>query len=69
MAQIVNCVHKPSKEDKEREQRWQAESDVRTLAEAAAIKKDAGRLKRARAMAAEQLKAAQANANVVTDKK
>jgi DNA-nicking Smr family endonuclease len=65
----ISCVHRPTKEEKERELKWQAESDVRTLAEAAAIKKDPARLKRARAMATEQLKAAQANASVVTDKK
>lgn len=48
---------KPSAEDKAREERWQAESDLRTLAEADAIRKDRKRITRARRFAAEQVKA------------
>ncbi len=46
------------------EERWRAESDVRTLREAMEIKKDKKRLKRAKKVMQEQLKALQeASAN------
>lgn len=44
-----------SKDNKEREAKWKAESDLRTLVEAAAIKKDRARLKAATAMAKTQM--------------
>lgn len=52
------------------DEKWRTEADVRTLAEAAAIKADAKRLARARAMAKEKLMemAAVANAEPNTTK-
>lgn len=44
-----------SKEDKEREERWAAESDLRSLCEAAKIKADKKRLRRAMDLAKEQM--------------
>jgi hypothetical protein len=42
--------------DKKREAEYRAEEDLRTLARAAEIKSDAGRMKAARAMARKQMK-------------
>jgi len=39
------------------EEKWRAESDLRTLKEAQEIMKDTGRLDKAKKMAAEQIKA------------
>lgn len=49
------CVSGPS--DAERK-RWQAEDDLRTLSRAKEIERDAARMKAVRALAKEQLKAA-----------
>lgn len=46
-----------TKEDKTRHEKYEAEDDVRTLRNAADIKADSGRLKRAKAMIREQMKA------------
>lgn len=52
-ASTMNCCapYAPSKAEQDR---WQAESDVQTLLRAAEIRKDPARIKRARALAAEQ---------------
>lgn len=43
-----------SKEDEEREARWRAESDLRTLVDAEEIKKDSKRMAAAKKMGREQ---------------
>lgn len=45
---------KPSKEDKDRDKRFQAESDLRTLVEAQRIRSDKGRSAAAEKIATEQ---------------
>ena len=45
-----------SPEQKKRDAEYQVEEDLRTLARAAEIKSDAGRMKAARAMARKQMK-------------
>lgn len=50
-------MEKMSKEDKAEREKYEAEDDVRTLRNAAEIKADSGRLKRAKAMIREQMKA------------
>jgi hypothetical protein len=47
------------KTDKEREAKWQAEADLKTLTEARAIRKDKKRLKAAMMCAKEQMAALQ----------
>lgn len=54
-----------SAEDKKRAEQWQAEDDLRTLVRANEIRKDPRRLARARAMAQEQIKAAQTAATAI----
>lgn len=46
-----------SKQEKADREKWQAESDVRTLREAREISKDDGRMGRAKAMIQEQITA------------
>lgn len=46
-----------SKEEKAMEEKWRAEDDLRTLTNAAEIRKDKGRMKRVRAYCKEQIKA------------
>lgn len=48
---------KMSKEEKAEHEKYEAESDVRTLRDAAEIKKDSKRLARAKAMIKEQMAA------------
>lgn len=52
----MNDVAKETAADKADRERWEAESDLRTLVSASEIRKDKGRLKRAMAEAKKQLK-------------
>lgn len=52
-------AYKQSKADMERERKWQAESGMRTLQEAEAIKNDKRRMNDIKALAKEQVKIAQ----------
>ena len=49
-------MEKMTKEEKARHEKYEAEDDVRTLRNAAEIKADSGRLKRAKAMIRTQMK-------------
>ena len=55
---------KMDKEDAEREKRWRAESDLRTLREADDIRKDKERMKAAADMAKEQMTSLQSVAAI-----
>ena len=54
-----------SAEDKKRQEQWHAEDDLRTLARAIEIRKDPRRMARAKALAQEQIKAAQTTAAAI----
>lgn len=54
----VACApHRPTREQVDRERRWQAESDLRTLQQAEEIRSDRGRMSYAKRVAAEQVRA------------
>lgn len=61
----IGAMPQMSAEDKKRAEQWQAEDDLRTLVRANEIRKDPRRLARARAMAQEQIKAAQTAATAI----
>lgn len=61
----IGAMPQMSAEDKKRQEQWQAEDDLRTLVRANEIRKDPRRLARARAMAQEQIKAAQTAATAI----
>lgn len=48
------ALHTETKKEKEQEQRWEAEQDIRTLTNANEIRKDKPRMRRAQKMAREQ---------------
>lgn len=52
----VACSPSVTRDQRERERRWQAESDLRTLQQAEEIKGDRGRLNMAKRFAAQQVK-------------
>lgn len=58
-AEVAHC-HVPTAEDKKREAEWRAESDARTLLQAADIRKDKDRLSKAKAWARRQADAMKA---------
>ena len=58
----------PSKEDVEREERWRAEEDLRTLQRAAEVKADPERMKKCMALHEEQKKGMEAIAGAKTKK-
>ncbi len=53
----------PTAAEKKEQERWESESDVRTLIDAGRIKKDKKRMKRARSMMKEQRAALEEAAN------
>lgn len=66
-AAMGSCYPAPlTAEQKKQHERWEAEEDLRTLVRAADIRKDPRRMARAKAMAQEQIKAAQAKAASLT---
>lgn len=62
---MVGASYPMTAEDKKRMEQYQAEDDLRTLVRAIEIRKDPRRLARAKAVAQEQIKAAQSTAAAV----
>lgn len=56
-AEICHPIHRPSRADMERERRWRAESDLRTLREAEQIRADRSRVNMAQKVAQEEVRA------------
>ena len=55
--QATCAPYRPSKQDVDREKRWRAESDLRTLREAESVKSDPSRVRMAQQVAREEMKA------------